>query len=53
MRPCMMGRGAGFDYREFYRALAGMRGCPSRTFTYAKTYATARRRTVRGKLLSM
>jgi LmbE family N-acetylglucosaminyl deacetylase len=53
VRPYMVGREAGFDYKEFYRALARMRGCLSRTFTYAEAYATAKRRTVQSKLLSV
>ena len=43
----------GFDYKEFYHALARMRGCLSRSFKYAEAYASGRKRIVRGELLPL
>ena len=52
-RAYMTCRRAGFDYLEFYRSLARMRGCLSRDYTYAEAYATAGKRTVRAGLLPL
>jgi len=50
-RAYMTGRETGFNYKEFYHALARMRGCLSRRFKYAEAYATAEKRIVRAELL--
>lgn len=41
----------GFNYKDFYHSLARMRGCLSRSFTYAECYATRRMRLAKGTLL--